>query len=260
MNNISVNTSGDEEEEWRPVVGYEGYYEVSDLGRVKSLTRTIEFKGGREVTLKGKMIKPGKHSTGYLVVGLNKNHIQEMKRVHRVVAEAFIPNPENKPQVNHLNGIKTDNSLINLEWNTVKENIRHAFDTGLNKRGEMHYGTQLMKWEVLEVCDLLDFTKMTLAEIAVKFNTSRNTITSVNLGNSWNWLTSRKGNIKVKTVSERRSKPVKNCRGEVFKSAKEASKYYKVSHTELCQASNGKREFCGNYLDGTKIKWEYLND
>ena len=103
-----------EEEIWKPIKDYEGLYEVSNLGRVKSLN----YRG----TGKEKILKNTERSNGYLAIGLIKNGKTKMFRVHRLVAEAFIPNPENKPCVDHINTIRDDNRVENLRWVTYKEN------------------------------------------------------------------------------------------------------------------------------------------
>lgn len=110
-----------EGEEWRWVVGQEGRYKVSNLGRVRSYV-----KGGR-------IRNPHTTNCGYYIVELFIDGEIKGKLVHRLVAEAFIPNPENKRTVNHKNGKKDDNRAVNLEWMTYSENIKHAFDTGLKK-------------------------------------------------------------------------------------------------------------------------------
>ena len=107
-------------EEWRPIKGYEGLYKVSNMGRVKSLYY------GKERILK---TRNGLH--GYKHVILSKQATKKTSRVHRLVAEAFIPNPMNLPVVNHLDGNKHNNCVFNLEWCTVKENTNHAIKTGL---------------------------------------------------------------------------------------------------------------------------------
>ena len=115
------------EEIWKDVSGYEGYYQVSNLGRVKSLDRWITYRDGRKYFYRSKIKSQAKYRGGYLFVSLKVNRHQFSAKVHRLVAQAFIPNPENKPQVNHKNGIRTDNRVENLEWVTCSENHLHAF-------------------------------------------------------------------------------------------------------------------------------------
>ena len=104
------------EEIWKDIEEYAGLYQVSNLGRVKSLYTNSILKGC-------------KHINGYLVVNLYKNGSKSTKRIHRLVAQAFIPNPENKSQVNHIDENKTNNKVSNLEWTTRKENLNHGTRT-----------------------------------------------------------------------------------------------------------------------------------
>lgn len=105
-------------EYWKPIPGYEGLYEVSSLGRVKSLLHTVSCKNKYNIFLKtypSKILSPGK-SSGYFHVTLFKDGIRKQFKVHRLVAMAFIPNPNNFSQINHRNEITTDNRVENLEW------------------------------------------------------------------------------------------------------------------------------------------------
>lgn len=119
---------------WKDINGYNGLYQVSNNGNVKSLERMCrQFNGhcycNRKVT--EKILKGRKDTKGYLQVELSKNGKQRKYLVHKLVAMMFIPNPHNKPQINHINGRKNDNRVDNLEWVTPSENVIHAYKTGL---------------------------------------------------------------------------------------------------------------------------------
>lgn len=122
-------------EVWKPVVGYEGRYEVSSLGRIKALARNIHYKDGRVGSLEERLIKGTLTKAGYFVVSFDS---KKRKLVHQVVAEAFLGVPEYKLTVNHKDGNKTNNTLENIEWNTYKQNNDHARETGLNKQHGMN--------------------------------------------------------------------------------------------------------------------------
>lgn len=111
-------------EVWRPIKGYEGLYEVSNKGNVRSVDRYV-MNGNRCCLLKGKPRKTHLISTGYLMADLYKNSQRTHYLVHRLVADAFIPNPNNLPCIDHINTIKTDNRVENLRWCSNKENMNN---------------------------------------------------------------------------------------------------------------------------------------
>lgn len=116
-------------EKWKNVPNYEGLYSVSDLGNIKS-----------EYT--GKVLKPSVDRFGYVRFSATKNKKQKTIRIHRLVAELFIPNPNNLPQVNHKDGNKLNNTVSNLEWCTDSENKLHAYKEGLMIGGNEHSKTR----------------------------------------------------------------------------------------------------------------------
>lgn len=134
-----------EKEIWKPLKGFEKTHKVSNLGRFKSLDRYIKFThpNGKKCAryFRGQIIKarPKGLGTGrneYCSVSIGPKRITGSRielSAHRLVAQTFIPNPKNKPQVNHKNGKKSDNRVVNLEWVTEKENIQHAKKNGLIK-------------------------------------------------------------------------------------------------------------------------------
>lgn len=116
---------------WKDIKGFKNLYQISSFGRLKSLKRTVKGKNNSIRTIKEKIITPTNNGKGYLVAALYKNGKRYFVKIHRLVAEAFIPNPKNKKEVNHKDGIKKHNYPSNLEWSTTKENCQHRQKTGL---------------------------------------------------------------------------------------------------------------------------------
>lgn len=118
-----------EEEIWKDIKGYEGLYQASNFGRIKRLEALLPDKNGNKHYSPEKILKPWKHKSGYQLIGLNKYGCRKAKLIHRIIAEAFIENPHDKPQINHKDGDKTNNCVSNLEWVTNSENQRHKIYT-----------------------------------------------------------------------------------------------------------------------------------
>ena len=115
---------------WKDIEGYEGCYQVSNKGNIRSVDRYIECRGSLRMQ-KGKVLKPYVNKYGYRQVILNGKNRPRLCRINRLVAQAFIPNPNNLPQVNHKDEIKTNDCVENLEWCTFKYNTEHAIKNGL---------------------------------------------------------------------------------------------------------------------------------
>ncbi len=111
-------------EVWKPIENYEGFYEVSNLGNVKRLQSYTRHPSGARKIVRERVLKQA-NCNGYRIVMITNKNSRLNKMIHRLVAESFISNPQNKKHVNHINGIKSDNRVENLEWNTPKENEQH---------------------------------------------------------------------------------------------------------------------------------------
>lgn len=161
---------------WRDIEGYEGYYQVSSTGQVRSLDRVVDYKQYGKRIMKGKMLKWSKDGRGYPCVVLSKNGDTKQFKVHRLVAKTFAYNPHSKPEVNHESGIKTDNGIWNLEFVTHTENIRHAFQIGLYRGKKTLTYDQADQIRVEYVPGSKNANQYALAE---KYGVSQSTIKAV---------------------------------------------------------------------------------
>jgi hypothetical protein len=179
----------DNSEVWLDIKGYEGHYQVSSFGRVKSLARVVECRKDVFVNKKERILKPNKNKKGYLVVKLCKKVdgvCSELNFIcHRLVALNFLQNVENKPQVNHINGIKDDNRVENLEWATGSENVIHSLANNLKipQKGSEHGNSKLTEEKVLEIRKI--GRSKTLKEVSKIYNVDISLISLVLLNKIW---------------------------------------------------------------------------
>lgn len=172
-------------EEWKDINGYEGQYQISNCGRVKSLARDY-FCGYQNRARKHQpeIILYQSTNLGYKLVGLSRDNKCFTGKVHRLVAQAFIPNPDNLPEVNHKDGDKSNNNDWNLEWSTPKDNSAHARSTGLcNQNGENAYHAKLTNQQAEEIRALKGIVSH--RKIAEMYGACRTTIGNIMLNKSY---------------------------------------------------------------------------
>lgn len=173
------------EEIFKDIEGCEGYYQISTLGRTKSLKRLVPCRNGLR-TAKENILTPFHNSDGYALVNLYIDAVRTPRTVHRLVAETFIPNPENKPCVNHLSGVKTDCRVQNLKWCYYSENMQHAYDTKLRHKpkGESNANHILSEEDVKFIRSLKQTWSASQADLAGLFGITKTTIWDI-----WNYKT-----------------------------------------------------------------------
>jgi hypothetical protein len=173
-------------ESWKGIPNYEGLYEVSDFGRIKSLPRSFIDKRGYRQRIRGGLLQ-SKGTTAYVTVGLCKYGEVKDVGVHRLVALVFIPNPDNLPEVNHKDGNKRNNRVTNLEWTTKVGNVVHAHKAGLMRQvyGSSHVRAKLNEEKVLDIRKRIAEGSSTVKELAKRYQVSESTIDSVFRRYSW---------------------------------------------------------------------------
>lgn len=167
---------------WKDIVGYEGIYQISNLGNVRSLNRVV-IRGKVKQKRKGKVLSNYKIGKGYYAVRLCK----KMYPIHRLVALHFLKNKDNKPCVNHIDGNKLNNSASNLEWCTLKENTEHAYKNNLMKPrlGETNGSSKLSEKEVKHIRKIWKSNLYSKTYIAALFNVSIVTVSNIIKNKSW---------------------------------------------------------------------------
>lgn len=193
-----------EQEVWLPVVGYEGLYEVSSLGGVRSLDRIEAVPEGRHSTSwtrirRGKVLRQRVSNTGYLQTMLSKDGKSKNRLVHRIVAESFLPETKVKMEVNHKDGDRLNNNSLNLEWVTRRENALHSTRVLKKNKGSQSGTSKLTEHDVLEIVSEYENGR-TLTDIAAKFDVTIHCVYRIVRGFNWNWLT---GILKEVTCDDR---------------------------------------------------------
>lgn len=172
------------EEIWKDIRNYEGYYQISNRGRVKSLSRVVKYKSGKGYkTIPERILVIKDNGNGYRNISLCREGYQVKHYIHRSVAQAFLSNPDNKPQVNHIDHDKDNNCVSNLEWCTQKENTAAGIKLGKinnKKRGKTKKFTE---WEICRIAHL-KFLGKGIQEIAKLLQYPRTSISSVVNGRS----------------------------------------------------------------------------
>lgn len=176
-------------EQWKKLEEF-GNYQVSNFGRVKSNDFILKTPTGQSWVRKGKILKPYKSKKGYLLCDLRIGGKRKIIPVHRMVALAFIPNIQNKPQINHKDGNKENNNVDNLEWCTNSENQLHAFKNGLQKGNFSHHNSKLTLEQVLYIKNncVVGSKKNGMQTMAKKFNISTSSVKQIMLGKSYRYI------------------------------------------------------------------------
>lgn len=178
------------QEVWKNIKGFDGIYQISNQGRVKSVERVEIMKTGVKRKRKETIRKATETEKGYLIVNLGGRNSGGNYRVHRLVAEAFISNKKELPEVNHIDLNKKNNSVENLEWVSRVENVRHAIGHGKKGggKGQKNFNVKLNEKKVIKIREMLKNKNIQIKEIALKMGVSPSSIQAIKRGKSWAWV------------------------------------------------------------------------
>lgn len=250
-----------ENEEWKEIPGFEGYYEASSYGRIKSLDREILQRNGKTKRLKGKVLSTPLGSDGrYYVIVLYCGGKKYMRNVHRFIALTFVSNPDNLKEVNHLDGNGLNNHIDNLEWVSPKGNMAHAIEHGLLNPafGENSGKSKLTEEDVIEIRNLYYFKNFTSIDLEKKFQVDRSAIHSIIKGEHWKHIPLPDNidiNIGRKRVTGSNNKNTSLTENQV---SEIKTLYFvdKKTMTELCKLFSVKRKVLRRILNGET--WQHV--
>lgn len=177
----------EEPEAWKDVLDYEGLYQVSDLGRVRSLARTVLRSNGAPQAVRGRVLRCGKVKAGYLVVVLCRQGHEVTRNVHELVIEAFRGRRVGRQQCRHLNGIPSDARLKNLAWGSPVENQADRLTHGTDNRGTRNGMSKLTEEMVKEIRSLGLTGELSLREIGCKFGVGTSAVWGILHGKKWSY-------------------------------------------------------------------------
>lgn len=201
-------------EKWSEISGYEGIYQISNHGHIRSVTRYIMNRWGTGTLLLGKTLSPKTDDGGYLVIGLTRDKKKTFFSIHRLVALTFITNDGDKRTVNHKDGDKKNNFAENLEWATHREQMSHALDSNLiTPRGDYKYSPDFKK----KVFEYFETEKCSVRELAAIFNISERTAGRIAAGEI---------NRKVRKLTDSDVKEIKKLRAQGLTLSTIAKKFY----------------------------------
>ncbi|MCK5609791.1 NUMOD4 motif-containing HNH endonuclease [Candidatus Pacearchaeota archaeon] len=175
--------------EWINIKGFEEFYQINILGKVRSLDKIVNNYPNCTRKLKGRILKGTIDKAGYYRVYLCGRGMKKNTLLHRLIALHFIPNPNDYPCVNHMDGVKTNNNISNLEWCTHKQNMRHGYDTGLipkkiNPKGEKGIAAKLTDNQVVEIKKRLAGGGR-IVDIVLDYPVKEGAIGEIKAGRSW---------------------------------------------------------------------------